>query len=85
MAGESVANQLVGEKIKEIFQNAERIAELHGCLTSPRGNHFRFRLLQATEVPLDESGIEQLRVEAGIKEYQCALKTRVGGGTRDRR
>ena len=73
MADETSAKELAGNTIKEIFKNAEAIAELHACLTSPRGDNFRLRLLQAMEVPLDEKKIEQLRVESGVNEYHRHL------------
>ena len=73
MSGEGVAHELTGGVIKEIFRNAEDIAELHGCLTSPRGDNFRLRLLQAAEVPLEESAIEWLRAESGTNEYHRHL------------
>lgn len=73
MVDESIANDLAGEKIKEIFNEAEEIAELHACLTSSRGENFRLRLLQAMEVPLFETEIEQLRIDSGINEYHRHL------------
>ena len=73
MHGEQVADGLAGIAIKEVFKNAEKLAELHGCLTSPRGDNFRLRLLQAMEVPLEESAIERLRAESGINEYHRHL------------
>ena len=73
MAGESVSNELVGKTIKDIFKGAEQTAELYACLTSPRGDNFRLRLLQAMEIPLDEAAIERLRVEAGVNEYHRHL------------
>ena len=68
MVDRSVSNGLVGKTIKEIFNDAEQTAELHACLTSPRGDNFRLRLLQSMEVPLDESAVERLKVESGINE-----------------
>jgi len=73
MAGKRTPNELAGKTIKEIFKNAEEIAELHGCLTSPRGDNFRLHLLQAMETPMDEAGIEQLRVRSGVNEYRRHL------------
>ncbi len=73
MAGANLANELVGNIIKEIFKKAEEIAELHACLTSPRGDNFRLRFLHALEVPLDETAIEKLRAESGINEYHRHL------------
>lgn len=73
MVSTNAADELVGNIIKEIFKKAEEIAELHACLTSPRGDNFRLRLLHALEVPLDKTAIKQLRAEAGINEYQRHL------------
>ena len=73
MAGTNAANELLGNIIKEIFKKAEEIAELHACLTSPRGDNFRLHLLHALEVPLDETAIEELRAESRTKEYHRHL------------
>ena len=73
MAGESVADQLAGVTIKELFGHAGAVAELHACLTSGRGENFRLRLLQAMEVPLDRQAIERLRIEANVNEYHRHL------------
>ena len=67
------ANELAGHTIKEIFRQAQPIAELHACLTSPRGDYFRWHLLQAMEVPLDDSAVEKLRVESPVHEYHRHL------------
>ena len=47
---------LAGELIRDIFGAAETIADLHACLTSPRGDFFRLRLLQQMEIPLGGVG-----------------------------
>ena len=73
MVDAKAANELVGDIIKEIFKTAEKIAELHTCLTSPRGDNFRMRLLHKLEVPLDETTIEELRAESGIREHHRHL------------
>ena len=73
MAGEGVTDELAGVTIKEMFGHAEEIAELHACLTSCRGENFRLRLLQAMEFPLDEAGVERLRLESRINEYHRHL------------
>ena len=78
MAGETENIDLAGKTIKDIFKSAEQIAELHGCLTSLRGDNFRLRLLQAMEVPLDETAIERLRVESGVNEYHRHLHRLLG-------
>ena len=71
--GEEITGELTGQTIKVIFKSAEAIAELHACLTSPRGDNFRLRLLQAMEIPLDETSGERFRVESGINEYRRHL------------
>lgn len=38
----NIAGELEGNVIKEIFEHVERVAELHGCLTCPGSNNFRF-------------------------------------------
>ena len=73
IASDKAARSLAGKTIKEIFNDAEDLAELHACLTSPRGDYFRFRLLQAMEVPLGEAALGQLRLQSGIHEYNRHL------------
>ena len=68
MVDGGVSNDLVGNTIKDIFNNAEQTAELHAGLTSPRGDNFRLRLLQSMELPLSESAIESIRVDSGVNE-----------------
>ena len=65
---DQVADGLTGRAIKDVFREAEPIAELHACLTSSRGHYFRWHLLQAMEVPLDDSAVETLRVESSVQE-----------------
>ena len=73
MAGEDLSNELVGKTIEDIFKSAEQTAELHACLTSPRGDNFRLRLLQTMAAPLAESAIERLRIESGVNEHHRHL------------
>ena len=73
MKGDGVADELAGETIKDVFKNAEPVADLHACLTSSRGSNFRLRLLQALEVPRESDAIERLRIDAGINEYHRHL------------
>jgi len=61
---------LKGDVIKEIFKEAEKIADLHATLTSPRGNYFRKRLLGKLTKPLEESAVEKLGAQFGVREYQ---------------
>ena len=67
------APDLAGKTIKEVFHRTEQISDLHSCITSPRGDYFRLRLLQELEAPTDESAIEKERLESGIQEYQRHL------------
>ena len=69
MKDSRIANELAGRTIKELFHRSEDISNLHSCITSPRGDYLRLRMLQAMEVPLGESGIEELQVESGVQEH----------------
>jgi hypothetical protein len=62
MVGEVAIENLAGELIREIFGSANTIADLHACLTSPRGDYFRLRLLNRLEEPQREADIERLRI-----------------------
>ena len=68
MASEDTVHELIGEKIRHLFKDAEEVAMLHACLTSPRGDNFRLHLLQAMEAPLDSGAVERLRTEAQVNE-----------------
>ena len=59
---------LQGVVIKNIFENAKIIAELHAVLTSPRGQYFRIKLLQYLKDRLTLEEIERLRKEFGMEE-----------------
>jgi len=61
--------KLEGKVIKDIFKNAERIAELQETLTSRRGDYFRIKLLSAMGDRLSVSEIEKLVAEAGLGEF----------------
>ena len=80
MAREPEGDNVVGQLIKEVYKNSEDIADLHACLTSPRGDNFRFRLLQSLEVPMPESDMERLRIESGVNEYHRHLNRILGAG-----
>ena len=80
MATESEGDRVAGQLIKEVYKNADDIAELHACLTSPRGDNFRFRLLQALETPMRESEVERLRIESGVNEYHRHLNRILSAG-----
>ena len=77
---ETVTDELGGRAIREIFKHAEALADLNSFLTSPRGDGFRFRLLQAMEVTLGEREVEELRVMSGINEYQRHLNMLIESG-----
>ena len=59
---------LAGVTIKEIFQNIEAVAELHGVLSSPRGQFLHRRLLHALRGGLTLDEIERIRQEHGVEE-----------------
>ena len=63
------AHELAGRTIKELFHRAEEISRLHSCLTSPRGDYLRLRMLQAMEAPVEEAEIEKFQVESGVQEH----------------
>ena len=70
---DQVADGLAGQVIKDVFRQAQPIAQLHACLTSPRGRYFRWHLLQAMDVPLDDSAVEKIRIESSVHEYHRHL------------
>ncbi len=61
---------LDGDILEELFRNADAVALLHQSISSPRGDHFRRRLLQKLGTQTSLSEIEQLRCEAGLEESQ---------------
>lgn len=63
----------VGIAIREIFQDAQRVADLHATLTSPRGEFFRRRLLQLLAGGLAQEEVERLRKEFGLEESKRHL------------
>lgn len=63
-----VTTELDGELIKDIFKDAEEIAELHSTLTSSRGNFFRMQLLHKLEKKLTQEEIVKLCEEAKLVE-----------------
>lgn len=66
---EFTVRDLCGERIKEIYNHAQEIAELHGALTSPRGHFFRMELLRELGRGLAEGDLERQREKAGLAEY----------------
>jgi len=60
--------ELQGEMIKKIFEHAKQIAVLHAVLTSPRGDYFRLRLLQAARKGLTTDQLREMRKEANLGE-----------------
>jgi hypothetical protein len=73
MTNKDIISQLEGEMIKEIFKEAEGIAELHNTITSCRGDYFRRRLLQVLEVEREVSQLEELREGADLRELHRHL------------
>ena len=69
MTDSRLEGELAGRTIKEVFHWAEEISCLHSCLTSPRGDYFRLRMLQAMETPVAEAEIEKFQVESGVQEH----------------
>ena len=69
MTDSRLERELAGRTIKEVFHWAEEISCLHSCLTSPRGDYFRLRMLQAMETPVAEAEIEKFQVESGVQEH----------------
>lgn len=67
---ESIPEALEGKRIKEVFKNAQRIAELHNTLASKRGDYFRKKLLHMLGDTQDPGLFGRLRDEAGVREYQ---------------
>ena len=59
---------LDGLVIKKIYLNVEPVAELHGVISSPRGQYLHRRLLHALREGLPPSEIERLREEYGVEE-----------------
>ena len=80
MTVSKTAQGLVGKTIKDVFKRAEEVAELHSALSSPRGDYFRFHLLQGLDDNFDESMLEKGRVDAGVQEYQRHLNKLLRSG-----
>ena len=80
MTSEDAVCELIGEKIRHLFKDAEGLAKLHACLTSPRGDNFRLHLPQAMEAPLDSEAVERLRAEAQVNEYHRHMHMLLGFG-----
>ena len=80
MKESKLANELAGRTIKEVFHLARGISELHSCLTSPRGDYLRLRMLQAMETPVEEAEIEKLQVESGVEEHMRHLNKLLNAG-----
>ena len=69
-ATEEKSKMECSSQLEEVYAQAQRIAELHAVLTSPRGDHFRARLLQQVHTRLNDSDLEQLRRESKLTEYE---------------
>lgn len=61
---------LQGDVIKGIFSNADKVAELHATLTSPRGGYLKKRLLSRLVNPLEEKEVRRISEESGVREYK---------------
>jgi len=57
-------------RFEQVYAQSERLAELHAVLTSPRGDHFRARLLQQVHTRLEDSDLDQLRRDSKLTEYE---------------
>lgn len=70
---ETIAQELEGKRIKELFRHADIVADLHTTLTSKRGNYFRKRLLHKLGEGAGTDLLEQLRKEADVREQKRHL------------
>ena len=59
---------LDGLVIRKIYLNVEPVSELHGVLSSPRGQYLHRRLLHSLREGLTHDEIERLRKEYGVEE-----------------
>ena len=66
--GEDGLPALEGVTIKKVYENVESVAELHGVLSSPRGQYLHRRLLHSMRGGLMRDEIERLRQEHGVEE-----------------
>ncbi len=80
MIHNDISRELEGERIKVIFKEAQAIAALHNTITSPRGDYFRRRLLQALEVEQEVSQLEELREAADLRESHRHLNKLLESG-----
>lgn len=69
MNNEFQVQDLCGERIKEIYNRAPEVAELHDALTSPRGHFFRMEILRELGRGLSEGELERRREKSGLAEY----------------
>ena len=68
--GDDALPALEGVTIRKIFQDIEAVAELHAVVSSPRGQYLHRRLLHSLRGGLTLDGIEKLRKELGVEEYE---------------
>jgi len=61
-------NNISGVVIKDIFREAEKVAQLHQTLTSPRGNYFRQELLHNLRKRMSIESIEKIKEKVSLKE-----------------
>ncbi len=80
MIHNDISRELEGGRIKVIFKEAQAIAALHNTITSPRGDYFRRRLLQALEAEQAVSQLEELREAADLRESHRHLNKLLESG-----
>ncbi len=80
MIHNDISREIEGARIKVIFKEAQAIAALHNTITSPRGDYFRRRLLQALEAEQEVSQLEELREAADLRESHRHLNKLLESG-----
>lgn len=66
-------DKIAGNVINYIFRDAEKVAQLHQTLTSPRGDYFKLRLLNKLSKQLSVDSIEKIKENVSLKEYERHL------------
>ncbi|MFH1427915.1 MAG: hypothetical protein ABIG60_05325 [Patescibacteria group bacterium] len=67
---EKYIQDLQGDVIKNMFIYADRIADLHSALSSPRGNYYRKKLLGTLTKPYTDDEVMKFSEKFGVKEYK---------------
>lgn len=65
--------KLHGEIIGHVFELSPTIGELHQTVTSPRGNHFRLRVLQKARNTISLLDVQALAKREGLQETKRHL------------